>query len=199
MNFKKWIYSVALLLFFTVPSLAEKNVFWGEGELIVEDAGSRVARTIEELAPGGKIPKNTEFNKWFDDLNQEELSNVWNNDKLRTQIELEIRKPGGLHEWCMVCEVEQFKKWGVKMEDIKNFRTKTTELVGTNPYDGTPFAHSIVNSEGRVVSGPSSKTFHNELQSLIGSINNITEFNNGLVQLVAKWKINPNLLPPFIK
>ena len=84
------------------------------------------------------------------------------------------------------------------MEEIKRFRTKTTELVGTNPYDGTPFAHSIKNSNGRIVSGPSSKTFHNELQKLIGDSSNLIDFNNGLKDLVTKWKIDENLLPPFI-
>jgi hypothetical protein len=40
MNFKKWIYSLALVLFFTVPSLAEKNDFFGKGEVVLQGAGS---------------------------------------------------------------------------------------------------------------------------------------------------------------
>jgi NAD:arginine ADP-ribosyltransferase len=40
MNFKKWIYSLVLVLFFTVPSLAEKNVFFGEGKELLQGAGS---------------------------------------------------------------------------------------------------------------------------------------------------------------
>lgn len=51
----------------------------------------------------------------------------------------------------MVCEVHQFKKWGVIMEEIKRFRTKTIDLVGTNPYDGTHFAHSIRRADGRII------------------------------------------------
>lgn len=158
-----------------------------------------VVRSLEELAPKGKIPKNTEFDSWFNGLNEEELNLLWNDDKIRSQFEHQIRKPGGLHEWCMVCEVHQFKKWGIKMEEIKRFRTKTLDLVGTNPYDGTPFAHSIKRADGRIVSGPSSKTFHLELQKIIADSNNLIEFNNGLKELITKWKIDENLLPPFIK
>ncbi len=40
MNFKKWIYSLFLVLFFTVPSLAEKNVFFGVGEEVVNGVGN---------------------------------------------------------------------------------------------------------------------------------------------------------------
>jgi hypothetical protein len=40
MNFKKWIYSLALVLFFTVPSLAEKNDFFGKGEVVLQGAGN---------------------------------------------------------------------------------------------------------------------------------------------------------------
>jgi hypothetical protein len=40
MNFKKWMYSLVLVLFFTVPSLAEKNVFLGEGEELVQGVGN---------------------------------------------------------------------------------------------------------------------------------------------------------------
>jgi len=39
MNFKKWLYSLALLPFFTVLSLAEKQAFFGEAELSSATAG----------------------------------------------------------------------------------------------------------------------------------------------------------------
>lgn len=159
----------------------------------------KTTKTLDELAPNGRIPKNIEFNKWFDELEIEELNLIWNNDKLRKQLEIEIRKPGGLHEWCMVCEVHQFKKWDVSMSEIKRFRTKTIDLVGTNPYDGTPFAHSIKRADGRIVSGPSSKTFHTELQNIIAESISLDDFNNKLQELIIKWKIDPSLLPPLIK
>lgn len=114
-------------------------------------------------------------------------------------MEVEIRKPGGLHEWCMVCEVQQFKKWGVRMEDVKNFRTKTTSLVGTNPTTGEKFAHSIINNNGVVVPGPGSKAFHNELQTLISTSSSISDFNGGLRVLIDRWKIDATLLPRFIE
>jgi hypothetical protein len=40
MNFKKWIYSLALVLFFTVPASAEKSDFFGKGEEVVQGAGN---------------------------------------------------------------------------------------------------------------------------------------------------------------
>jgi hypothetical protein len=40
MNFKKWIYSLALVLFFTVPASAEKSDFFGKGVEVVNGAGS---------------------------------------------------------------------------------------------------------------------------------------------------------------
>jgi hypothetical protein len=40
MNFKKWIYSLALVLFFTVPASAEKNDFFGKGEELLQGAGN---------------------------------------------------------------------------------------------------------------------------------------------------------------
>lgn len=174
----------------------------GSDKLVVVKEGGDLVKTnrsLNELAPNGRIPKNEQFNKWFDDLNQDELNTVWNNEKVRKQIEAEIRKPGGLHEWCMVCEVQQFKSWGVKMTEIKEFRTKTTSLKGTNPVTGEPFAHSIINNNGVIVPGPGSKTFHNELQNLISSSRNLKEFNEKLITLIERWKIDPKLLPPFIE
>jgi ADP-ribosyltransferase exoenzyme len=40
MNFKKWIYSLVLVLFFTVPASAEKSGFFGKGEELLQGAGN---------------------------------------------------------------------------------------------------------------------------------------------------------------
>ncbi len=85
------------------------------------------------------------------------------------------------------------------MEEIKRFRTKTIDLVGTNPYDGTPFAHSIRRADGRIIPGPSSKVFHLELQKIIAESDNLDDFNIKLQDLITKWKIDPDLLPSLIK
>jgi hypothetical protein len=44
MNFKKWIYSLALVLFFTVPASAEKNDFFGKGEEVLQGAGNWITQ-----------------------------------------------------------------------------------------------------------------------------------------------------------
>jgi len=83
------------------------------------------------------------------------------------------------------------------MDDIHRFRTKTLDLKGTNPIDGTSFAHSVKNAEGKIVSGPGSKTFHNELQGVIQNSKNLNEFNTGVEVLIDKWKIDKSLIPSF--
>jgi hypothetical protein len=40
MNFKKYILLFVATLFFSVPSFAEKNVFWGAGEVVINNGGS---------------------------------------------------------------------------------------------------------------------------------------------------------------
>ncbi len=85
------------------------------------------------------------------------------------------------------------------MDEIHRFRTKTLDLIGTNPKTGEPFAHSIKNSQGKIVPGSGSKTFHNELKKIIGDSGSLADFNNGILQLINRWKIAPALLPPLIK
>ncbi len=158
----------------------------------------KVARSIDEILVNGKIPTVKKgFNKWYDELTLEEFDKVWGNKELRETIEDRIRYPASYHEWCMVCESRQFKEWKVSMDEIHRFRTKTLELKGTNPKTGEPFAHSVKNSEGKTVSGPGSKTFHNELRDIIGKSDSLEEFNSGLIELIERWEIDPKLLPPF--
>ena len=42
-------------------------------ENILKKLGYKLARPLSQLAPNGKIPKNTDFDKWFDELSLEEL------------------------------------------------------------------------------------------------------------------------------
>ena len=158
-------------------------------------------RTLDEILINGKIPPNSKinnkFHKWFNELTLDEFDLVWSSNVYREMLEIRIRYLGRFHEWCMVCETRKFKAWNVPMEEIHRFRTKTLELKGTNPITGEPFAHSVINAEGRVVSGPGSKTFHNELQKIISSSNELEDFNSKLVKLIVRWKINPDLLPLF--
>jgi hypothetical protein len=56
MNFKKWIYSLVLILFFTVPSFAEKSDFLGKGEEVLNGAGNFAKYTkIRSYLGDGRI------------------------------------------------------------------------------------------------------------------------------------------------
>lgn len=109
-------------------------------------------RSLDQLLTNGKVPsvRGGEFNRWFDELSSAELDILWQNKAAREAIEARIRQPGGLHEWCMVCRAPDFKKWGVPMEEIQRFRTKTNELKWISPIDGKPGGHG----------GHASSTFH---------------------------------------
>lgn len=154
-------------------------------------ASEAPARSLEQLLPNGKVPsvRNGEFNRWFDQLSSTELEVLWGNKGVRDAIESRIRQPGGLHEWCMVCRAPDFKKWGVSMEEIKRFRTKTEELKWTNPADGKLGGHG----------GNGSGAFHNELGRIIDESRSLEEFNSSIIILRDRWKIDPDLLPPLPK
>lgn len=158
-------------------------------ENIVESAPTKTTRSLEELLPSGKVPsvRNGEFNRWFDDLSPAELDVLWENKSTREAIEARIRQPGGLHEWCMVCRAPEFKRWGVSMDEIQRFRTRTTELKWVSPIDGQPGNHG----------GHASSVFHNELKSLIDNSRSLEDFNAGIIALRDRWKIDPKLLPPL--
>ncbi len=151
----------------------------------------RTTRTIEELLPGGKVPsvRNNEFNKWFDNLSAEEFDLLWSNPKIRTRIEERIRHPKKLHEWCMVCRAPKFKRWGLSMDEIKRFRTRTIELKWIHPDTGVPGGHS----------GDGAGKFHNELKKITDDSSSLKEFNQKLIQLRNRWKIDPSILPDFPK
>ncbi|WP_425357931.1 DUF637 domain-containing protein [Pseudomonas asplenii] len=152
-----------------------------------KEAVDTPTRSLEQLLPNGKVPsvRGGEFNRWFDELSPAELDVLWQNKAARDAIEARIRQPGGLHEWCMVCRAPDFKRWGVPMEEIQRFRTKTTELEWISPIDGKPGGHG----------GYASSTFHNELKAIIDNSKSLDEFNSGVLSLRDRWKIDPKLLP----
>jgi filamentous hemagglutinin len=177
-------------------SLADQALRQGENvaEQTVKDVADSVKnvrppRSIEELAPGGRIPSATSGNfvAWFDDLSVEELDMLWSNPKIKGYIEDAIRAPGGYHEWCMVCRAPTFKQWGVSMAEIQRFRTKTKELKWIHPETGLKGGHG----------GDGSGKFHFELKNIIDNSKSLEEFNAQIIQLRDRWKIDPGLLPPL--
>lgn len=153
-----------------------------------------LVRTLDEIAPNGIIPDNSavnnQFHKWFDELLPEELALVRLDSKLKAKLDTRIRSPKGQHEWCMVCEIQKFKNWGIKMSEIHRFRTSTLEFAGTSP-DGIPFTH---NHPAAIASA-----FHVELRTLIQQSKTMSDFNIGLLPLLNRWQIDPALVPLLIQ
>lgn len=104
-------------------------------------------------------------------------------------MERKIRYPNGRHEWCMVCRTPDFKSWGVSMDEIKRFTTKTRDLTWTNPRTGEPGRHG----------GNGSTEFHNKLKEIIDGSTSLEDFNREVLQLVNDWGIRPDLLPALLK
>jgi hypothetical protein len=109
-----------------------------------------------------KVPPIKEFRKWYNDLTIDEFEIVWANKKLKESLIARIRNPGGYHEWLLVSRTDKFKSWGVKMEIIKKFRSKTSKVNFVNP----PGRHG----------GKGSTKAHNELLKLIDSSNSFEEY-----------------------
>jgi hypothetical protein len=88
-------------------------------------------------------PSGDAFVEWFDSLRLPELERLLADESTKVTIgareiiEDSIRHPGGKHEWLMVAEVRQFKKWGVSMKEILDGRTLTQATIGKNFRHGT--------------------------------------------------------------
>ena len=85
----------------------------------------------------------------------------------------------------MVCRAPDFKRWDVSMDEIKRFRTNTTDLKWTDPDTGA------IGNHGSTGSGK----FHNELKNIIDNSSSLDDFNSGVIGLRDRWNIDPDLLP----
>jgi hypothetical protein len=117
-------------------------------------------------------PRGDAFNEWFDSLTLKELDDLLADEGAAGKrgaaeiIEENIRHPGGMHEWLMVSEVRQFKRWGVSMRTIHEGRSLTEATVGTR------FRH------GQGGSG----TMHIELRAMVQSSKSFSDFLTKLNQ-----------------
>lgn len=89
-------------------------------------------------------PPGDAFAEWFDSLSLSELDRLLADKSVkggprgaRDVIENCIRHPGDQHEWLMVAEARQFKKWGVSMRTIRESRTLTVAAIGKSFRRGT--------------------------------------------------------------
>jgi hypothetical protein len=133
-------------------------------------------------------PRGNAFAEWFDSLSLAELDRLLADKGVeggprgaRDVIEECIRHPRNQHEWLMVGEVRQFKKWGVSMKTIQDGRTFTLATIGKR------FRHS-------------SGAMHRQLHAMIRSSNSYEEFLSKLNQWAdaemcpshsARWPQDP--------
>jgi hypothetical protein len=181
------------------PNLAsaiKKNIDLAEVWKDLEDSGEADLNNNENVLDLLiEVPAiNNNFASWFDKLSVEQVNKLWTNTELQKAIKNRLRYPGGLHEWCMVCRAPTFKEWGVTVDEIHAFRTKTKDLVWIHPDDGKPGGHDNSAPGGK----HGSTKFHNELKSIIDNSSSLTEFNTKLEKLRIRWKINKSLLPPLL-
>lgn len=128
--------------------------------------------TRTELAKHVPPPGNA-FTEWFDSLSPTELDRLLADKSVkggprgaRDVIEDCIRHPGNQHEWLMVAEIRQLKKWGVSMRTIQEGRTFTLATIGKR------FRHG----------GAGSGTVHRALRAMIRSSGSYEEFLEKLNQ-----------------
>jgi len=148
--------------------------------------------TRTELAKHIPPPGNA-FIEWFDSLALADLDRLLADKSVkgsargaRDVIEDCIRHPGDQHEWLMVAEARQFKKWGVSMRTIQEGRTFTLATIGKR------FRHG----------GAGSGTMHRALRAMIRSSGSYEEFLGKLNQWAdrefvashsARWPHDPPL------
>lgn len=117
--------------------------------------------------------RNGEFNKWFNELSEEDLNEIFTNPKLqkvKDTVKDRIRHPGGLHEWLMCEKAPKIKSWGITMEKIKELRTATKDT-------------NFLNPAGTHHCSAGGKKAHKELAKLIDESNSFEEFRVKL----SKW------------
>jgi hypothetical protein len=126
-------------------------------------------------------PPGDAFIEWFDSLSLAELDRLLA-DKgskgargAREIIAENIRHPGSKHEWLMVAEARQFKKWGVSMRTILEGRTFTKATTGKR------FRHGAAGSGA----------FHEQLRAMVRESSSYQEF----LQKLNRWadqELNPS-------
>jgi hypothetical protein len=160
-------------------SVAFEPIDWllSFNEFIETGNPTSLAFSLIPVIPGGvsKITKTipdfrkVNFNAWFDTISLGELENFLKNKKNQEIIRNNLRLPGGYHEWLPVSEVLKFKEWGVTAEQIKTWRTKTSEV-------------KFVNPSGKHRGSVGSRA-HQEIISLVKKANSFNEYKS----LLHEW------------
>jgi hypothetical protein len=167
-------------------SVAFEPIDWllSFNEFIETGNPTSLAFSLIPVIPGGvsKITKTipdfrkVNFNAWFDTISLGELENFFKNPINKETVMRNLRLPGGYHEWLPVSEALKFKEWGVTAEQIKTWRTKTSDIKFVNP--------------SGIHGGSVGSRAHKEIISLVKQANDFKEFK-GLLQEWAKKRL-PN-------
>ncbi|WP_435237804.1 RHS repeat-associated core domain-containing protein [Psychromonas sp. PT13] len=141
------------------------------GRSLVTHNDSKIITGLEDVIFSDKIKSgipgiNEGFAKWFNDLSDDQLSRILKNPTLKKGLEERIRYPGKMHEWLKVSQIQTFKRWGVKMEDIWELRTPTKTTRGINP----DWKHGSTGSN----------TAHKELDNIIENSLDFDDFKRKL-------------------
>lgn len=160
------------------------------------DQTTTTFRTLDELVPNGRIPSGPEFNEWFDELSVDEFQRVVSDPVYKKRV-ASLTRDEGLHEWLPINQLAKVKEWGVSMAELKEFRSATTEVIGTNPFNGRSFQHSVIqirpDGTRRIVPGAGQGSFHNELSAAVQESSSLDEFNQRLENLIIRWDIDPRI------
>lgn len=116
--------------------------------------------------------RSGKFASWFNSLSKNEIDTLWTDKVLRSTIESRLRHPGGFHEWLPVSRTPKFKEWGIKAEQIWEWRSETKDLKFVNP----PGRHG----------GAGSAKAHNEIFALVDQAKSFEEFKSLLIEWATR-------------
>jgi hypothetical protein len=129
MQFKKWIYSLAVILLLSVPSFAEKSDFFGKGEELLNQAGNtlgtivKVGNKIEYTNPAGKLLK------W----SEQSASDITNSISVAKNSTDVGRKLEGTVADFIKSEGKIIEGFGMKVKDgIKNIDVTDIDILTSN-------------------------------------------------------------------
>ena len=151
-----------------------------------DDLDPETRRLINENWPPPPLLKDNDsaFNDWWDELTPDELDAILTSNDHFDSLGARIRQPGGLHEWCLVCQQRRIKDLGISMSQIRDFRTATEALDWVVP-DDFPDG-GLPGSRGNL----GSTRFHNELRDIVESASTVEDLLMDIDRLADRWSVD---------
>lgn len=142
------------------------------------------ARSRDELLPNGRVPRDPEFETWWDDLSPKEHEALWGDGKNPTARRMRETVLGNrrTHEWLKRSQLQKLKELGFSMREIRQFTTPTRQTGGPDPRrPGTEWRHNP--EGGGKGSGVGSGTMHKSLDKIIADARS----RNDLLRRYGYW------------